>query len=55
MAKVRIEKADEDVFVVVDGIRVARRYAGSPQARSWISGSPAGKFRPHHRALGGTF
>ena len=41
MAKVKIEKTNKDVFVVVDGVRVARRgYPGSPQARTWVSVEP---------------
>ena len=41
MAKVKIEKTNKDVFVAVDGVRVARRgYPGSPQARTWVSVEP---------------
>jgi hypothetical protein len=41
MAKVKITKSSKDVFVEVDGIRVARRgYPGSPEARTWVSVEP---------------
>ena len=41
MAKVEIARSHKDVFVVVDGIRVARRgYPGTPEARTWVSVEP---------------
>jgi hypothetical protein len=41
MASVKIEKTAKDVFVVVDGVRVARRgYSGSQQVGAWVSIEP---------------
>jgi hypothetical protein len=41
MAKVNFEKTHKDIFVVVDGIGVARRgYPGSQEARAWVSVEP---------------
>ena len=40
-AKVNFEKSHNAIFVVVDGVRVARRGSpGSPQARTWVSVEP---------------
>jgi hypothetical protein len=41
MPDAKVVITDSDMFVVVDGIRVARRgYPGTPQARSWVSIEP---------------
>ena len=33
-----------DVFIVVDGVKIARRgYPNTPQAQTWVSLEPAGK------------
>jgi hypothetical protein len=41
MAKAKIEKTNKSVFVVVDGVRVARRgYPDSQQAGTWVSIEP---------------
>ena len=41
MAKVKIERTSKDAFIVVDGVRVARRgYPGSQQAGTWVSIEP---------------
>jgi hypothetical protein len=38
---VSLFKAGEDFFVVIDGVKVARRgYPGTPQAGMWVSIEP---------------
>jgi hypothetical protein len=41
IAKIDVETADRTLFILVDGVRVARRgYMGSPQAGTWVSIEP---------------
>jgi hypothetical protein len=41
MAEVEVVSDGKDVFVVVDGVKVARRgYPGTPQAGTWVSIEP---------------
>ena len=36
--KVRVEATDKDIFVFVDGVRVAKRgHPGTAQAGTWVS------------------
>ena len=39
--EVLVQGDGEDIFVVVDGVRIAKRgHPGTPQARTWISLEP---------------
>lgn len=41
MNEVTIEDDEADIFVVVDGVRIAQRgHPGTPQARTWVSLEP---------------
>ena len=38
---VRVEMTEADIFVVADGVRIAKRgHPGTPQARQWVSLEP---------------
>ena len=37
----RIESDGEDIFIVADGLKIAKRgHPGSPQAKTWVSLEP---------------